>query len=398
MTKDGYHYLTASLIRERQLELALESLKHMQREEIKIQPWLYDLMMYTLCFLEDFDEALRLMRHRLDTGELLISDSLWAFLLDTASRALHYPATLFAYNARVETNYFNPSSGMCWNIISTASRRGDTRLATSVLRILSKRSGKPVQQHHYEALLEAYVQANDIHTAFTLLSTMMTAGYTPTEASTRPIYAHLRQSPHLPSIALQVLGRLRQEERQIPIQAVNVILEAHIHHNDLDSALEVYESMQSLSVSSSVLPDIVTFNNLLRGCAQASRKDKAMFLASEMVALNILPNALTYDRLILVCLNSSTGLEDAWMYFEEMKRAAWSPRPGTMMALARAACAVGDARVWRLTGKEQGKGLKEEVIKRSIEMHWLEGAVVGSHDGSTNRIHTFSEAQSRELL
>ena len=369
LTKDGWHDVVVGLIKERHLELALDTLDQMQQEDIYVESWLYDLVIYTLCSAEEFDLAVDLMQHRISSGELYISGTLWFHLLDTASRALHHRATLFAYRGRVESSYLNPPAGICINILSTAARHGDVYLATSVLRILGRRSGNPIQLHHYEALLETYMTAKDIRTSFTLLTTMSAAGHPPTEASTRPIFTHLSQSPSLAAIAVSILEDLREQDRPIPIQAVNVIMEGYIFHRDLASALSTYKTLHRFGDSLS--PNTATFNLLFRGCSQAARKDLAMFLASEMVALKVAPDRLTYDRLALVCLNSENSNDDAWRYFEEMRSLGWWPRNGTALSLARRACARGDERIWRLIGDGQGRGLLKSEIEYLIEEYWM---------------------------
>ena len=360
------------LVRERHLELALDTLEQMRNEEIQVDPWLYDLVIYTLCSAEEFDSAINLMQDRISSGELYISASLWYYLLDTASRALHHRGTLFVYSGRVESSYLNPPSGICTNILSTAARHGDIYLATSVLRVLGRRSGNPIELHHYEALLETYMTAKDVRTSFDLLTIMSAAGRHPTEASTRPIFSHLRQSPTLVPTAVSTLEELREQDRQIPIQAVNVIMEAYIFHRDLGSALSIYKTLYRFGEPLS--PDTATFNLFLRGCSKAARKDLAMFLASEMVALKVAPDRLTYDRLILVCLSSENSIEDAWRYFDEMRDLGWWPRNGTATALAMRACARGDERVWRLAGEEQGRGLSKAKIESLIDNDWKHGS------------------------
>ena len=364
--------MVAGLVRERQLELALDTLDQMQKEGTKVDSWLYDLIIYTFCSVEEFDSAVNLMQHRISSGELHISPSLWYYLLDTASRALHHRGTLFAYKARVESSYLNPSAGICINILSTAARHGDIYLATSTLRILGRRSGNPIQLHHYEALLETYLTAKDIRTSFTLLTIMAAAGNPPIEASTRPIFTYLSQSPSLVDTAVSILEELREQDRQIPIQAVNVIMEAYIVHRDLASALSVYKTLHKFG--DSLNPNTATFNLLFRGCTQAARKDLAMFLASEMVALKVAPDGLTYDRLTLVCLNSENSIDDAWRYFEEMRGLGWWPRNGTAMALARRACARGDQRIWRLADTGEGRGIPKGKVERLIENFGRDGS------------------------
>ena len=367
LTQNGWHDVVVGLLRDRQLERSLHALEKMQKEGVTPYPWLYDTMIYILCSAEEFDEALRLLEHCIESDDLSISPTLWSYALDSASRALHYPLTLFAFNARVKTSYLNPSSGVCTNILSTATRQGDTHLATSILHVLSRRTGSPVQRHHYEALLETYVASKDLRTAFTLLVTMEKAGFTPTEASTRPIFTYLRQPRESPEKAREILYSLRDEGVTILIQAVNVLIESYIYHQNLSAALELYKSMQTLSCE--LGPDTATFNALLRGCALYKRKDVAMFLASEMVALKITPDALTYDRLLLVCLTSDDGLGNAWRYLEEMKAAGWWPRGGTAIRFAKKACALGDPRVWDLVQDGQGRGISKERVDSLLTGH-----------------------------
>ncbi|KAK4697372.1 hypothetical protein P7C71_g711, partial [Lecanoromycetidae sp. Uapishka_2] len=343
----------------------------MRKESVRIEPWLYDMMVYALCSAEEFDSVVNLMEYRISDGELNISGSLWHYVLDTASRALHLSATLFAYRARVETSYLNPPAGICINILSTAARHGDTYLATSVLRVLGQRSGNPIQLHHYEALLETYMVSKDLRTALTLLTIMTAAGHTPTESSTRPIYMHLCKSDELPARALAMLQDLREQDRNVPIQAANVIMQAHISHRDLAAALEVYKTLHMISPN--LGPDTATFNILFRGCAQAARKDLAMFLASEMLALKVAPDTLTYDRLILVCLNSEASISDAWRYFEEMKALDWWPRDGTVVALVRRACEDGDSRVSKLVYDLKKRGLLGMRLRGVVVEYWKGG-------------------------
>ena len=371
LTNDGWHDVVAGYIRDRQLEVALDTIEQMYKEGFQVDPWLYDMMIYNLCTAEEFDAALDLMQHRVSSGERNISATLWYHLLDSASRALHHPATLFVYRARVEPSYLNPAAGICINILNTAARHGDTYLATSVFRLLGCRSGNAVQLHHYEALLETYIAANDLRMALALLTTMTATGHTPSESSTRPIYAFLKKSPNLPTKALCILEDLREQDRQIPIQALNVIMQASIWHHDFHAALSLYKSFQALAPDSN--PDTASFNILFRGCVSAARKDLAMFLASEMLALRIAPDALTYDRLILVCLNTESTVDDAWRYFSEMRELGWWPRGGTAIALAKRACEKGDQRIWELARGEKGGVIEIVRMRQLVRDYWKGG-------------------------
>ncbi|KAI4286070.1 MAG: hypothetical protein L6R38_000187 [Xanthoria sp. 2 TBL-2021] len=372
LSNEGWHDVIVGLLRDKQLESAVETLQSVQQEGIRIPSWLYDMLIFNLCDVGEHEEALSILRFRVENGEHLISGTVWHYLLDSASRAYHHQATLFAWRKRVGTNYLNPSSGVCLNVLDTAARHGDFRLATDVIRVLGNR-GQGLKLYHYETLIEACVPS-ELRTAFTLLALMITAGIPPTVSSTRPIFLHLRQSAQLPDAALSMLRQVAKQQRAMPAEAVNVIIEAYIYHGNFEQALDAYKTLHTICGSG---PVTSTFNTLFRGCH--SRKDTAMFLASEMVALKIAPDALTYDRLILVCLEGRSGqedFEDAWRYFEEMRGIGWWPRPGTTMALAKQCCLMGDERIWGLQGDDYGEdGITISAIQRLIDGHWTEKGI-----------------------
>ena len=369
LSNEGWHDVIVGLLRDKQLESAVETLQSVQQEGIRIQPWLYDMLIFNLCDVGEHDEALSLMQFRVEHGEQLISGTVWHYLLDSGSRAYHHQATLFAWRKRVGSNCLNPSSGVCLNVLETAARYGDSRLAADVVRVLGNRN-QALKPYHYETLIEACVPS-ELRTAFTLLALMTSAGISPTISSTRPIFLHLRQSARLADTALSVLRQVSKQQPAMPAEAVNVIIEAYIYHGNLERALDAYKTLHTICPSG---PVTSTFNTLFRGCR--SRKDMAMLLASEMVALKVAPDALTYDRLILVCLEGRSGqkdFEDGWRYFEEMRGAGWLPRPGTIMALARQCCLMGDERIWRLRGDDYGEdGIINSAIQRLIAEHWQE--------------------------
>ena len=365
LSNEGWHDVIVGFLRDKQVETAIETLQAVQRQGIRIQPWLYDTILYNLCDVEEFDEALSILQFRVDNGEQLISGELWYYFLDTASRALHHAATLYAWRERVETGYLNPPSGICLNVLNVAARHSDSALATSVFRILGSRT-QTLQLYHYEALLESYLPTN-LKMAFTVLTLMIASGQPPTDSTTRPLFLHLRQSASLPSAALSILRDLKKQNHSIPPEAVNVIIESFIHHNDLDAAVEVYKKLHTLSPKGATT---ATFNILFRGCR--TRKDLAMFLAAEMVAMKLAPNPLTYDRLILVCLSAAEGddgMDDAWRYFNEMRKVGWWPRLGTSTAMARKCCERGDDRIWKLVGEQEGT-LSRQTIERLVKKDW----------------------------
>ncbi len=276
-----------------------------------------------------------------------------------------YEATLYAWRVRVETGYLNPPSGVCLNVTTTAARHGDADLATDVFRVLGDRKTR-FDLNQYETLFDAYVAGGNIETALTILCIVKASGRSPDERSTRSLFQYLRQDPELPKKAFDSLHQLREARRAVPTCAVNCIIEASIHLGDLAQAVEHYKQLHTVCPDG---PDTATFNTLFRGCNNAHRKDLAMFLASEMLALKVKPNALTYDRLLLVCLDQN-DYEDAFRYLDEMKGQGWTPRRGTLVAMVKKCAENGDERAFDVYRTIEAEGFEMGKIRRWLKDNW----------------------------
>lgn len=89
LTENGWHDVVTGYIREGQLEQALEGLDEMRQTGAHIQGWLYDMISYALCDIEELDEALRIMQDRVSSGDINISPSSWYYLFDVGCKLLH---------------------------------------------------------------------------------------------------------------------------------------------------------------------------------------------------------------------------------------------------------------------------------------------------------------------
>ena len=284
----------------------------------------------------------------------------------------------------------NPADGTCTAVLNCAARHADPNLATSAIGLLSKRS-TVLGVHHYEALLEAYVGIEDIKTSFRILNIMTNAGLTPDASSTRSIYLWLTKSSFHALEGWKILKSLKADGYTIPIAAVNVVLEGVIFTNNLshshDLAIDYYKELHRICAAG---PNIETFNTLLRGLGAHGRgsKSKAMFLASEIQALNLKPDELTYDRLILICLHTENAdYDDCFRYLEEMMmvgkdkvdaagRRGWWMRPGTVVALVKRCVESGDERAWQLMEDMRVRGMVNEYTRLKVwtDLYWPKGS------------------------
>jgi hypothetical protein len=228
-------------------------------------------------------------------------------------------------------------------MLNIAARHGDAQLAHDIFIFLEQQPGNTFHHAHYELLISAYVASN-LTSALTILSVMQSVNVIPNESTMRPIYEYITKSDELPTAAFTALRDLHTSGQPIPVAALNCLIEAALHFRDLTLALDLYKSVHELCVTGK--PNIETFNTLLRGCRECGdRKDIALVLAGEMLALKIQPDALTYDRMVLICIRQKDDYEDGMRYLEEMKAQKKKARYGTLLVVVRRLTIEADERV-----------------------------------------------------
>lgn len=143
LSPEGWHSLVTGLLRDRQLEVAMDRLEDMQSDQIIVQPWLYDILTYKLCEAGELDEAFKLLYYRFQHDRKDIEPSVWYYLLDVFSRAFHVskPSALFKalsplmilYIVRRSKVHLETSSTaivsrpLGWNMCSCAQPRSTQR-------------------------------------------------------------------------------------------------------------------------------------------------------------------------------------------------------------------------------------------------------------------------------
>lgn len=319
----GWHYLVAGLIREQQFELALDHLDHMARMEIPVQSWLHALLVYKMCEIEDFDQVYDLMSSRASQQQDISMD-LWLYVLDVASEALHHRTTRYVWKQVVELGYLNPSYGVCGNVLTVASRTGDTDLAASVIRFLVK-TEVPLSLEDYEKLAETHVMAGDLQAAFDTLCLAHNAGIKLEESSTRSILTYMVQRKVTPQLAWETLKRLKAQGKNVPVGCANVVIEYCEHElardsGAVDKAIKFYKELYDLCSSPA---DVATYNCLISLCRRAKRSDACMFVVKEMAALGVTPDITTFEHLILMCLELE-NFRSAYMYFQDLLDRGWT--------------------------------------------------------------------------
>jgi hypothetical protein len=405
LSSDGAHDVAAGLFREAQFEKAIERLNLMRDEGMIIDGWLLDLAIYILCDAGEIGEAYKIVRSRDDSTSNLINKSVYYALLDHGSQARHHAATKLVWSTQVNPGYINPASGICLNALATASKAGDATLGTDVFSHFSKQ-GTSFQRIHFELLVTTYMNTSppDLRRALHVLTIMSLETFEPTVAETRSLFRYLQDKPALVHESLKIIQTLHQQGRRIPIAVINLLIECYAVQKDLGSAMKIYKLIHTLTPigdgAKKSVANIETFNLLLKACRTADPPDykQAVFIVSELLALRVMPNALTFDRLILVLVESAIHisasrddaqseqgkqkqiaelLEWAFRHFTDMRAQEWLPRYGTIEKLATQLAGLGDVRCWDVVqAAEDNESAvaslrqKKRFLRRDTEIAW----------------------------
>jgi len=293
ITPDGRYSIALGLLREGQHELALEKLEQLLNSPHSVPSWLLDIFIVVLTQHSHFDEALHLLQIRTQSHPSSLSPNIWSFILDECSRNYHYTGTRLAWDTLVPAKLLTPSDGTCLNVLNTASRHSDARLATDVISHLSAR-GVKLGAHHYEALVDCYARRDDVPNALHSLCIAARAGVPVSQASTASLSAALRRDPSLARAARDALLRLG-ETFAVPLPAFNAVLDG-LCARDGAAAFELYRQVRHVCGCG---PDRHTFRPFMedggRCCWDAGA---ARFLADEMRAFGVEPTRGFYDRLV----------------------------------------------------------------------------------------------------
>lgn len=395
ITPEGHQHIAIGLLRDEQYELALEKLNEMARNKIQIAPWVFDIFIYVFGRLEFLDDALRLARHRLDSGAE-VPVNIWYFLLDVCSKGQNVEATAYIWNRTVEQGIVNPSDGVALNVLNMAAVYGDTELCTQIIGYLASR-GTRLSRHHFEALIDAYATQGNIEKVLEVYCIMHAAGVEVTHSSTGSLSFTLNRDPALIDKAVQTLSGLKGKH-EVPITVFNAVLNEAVKARGESSpddafakALDLYRRIREFVPAG---PNWETFRNLLWKC---TRPELAQFFAGEMFAFGIKPNLTILKHMYRVHVDFHGSSHRAKEYFFKLaphfkggKDLARGPRKAEVMDLSvkliKRLIGERDPEAWRILDICTWNGLEGDridALRAEVETGKIGGAAATSRSGIT---------------
>jgi pentatricopeptide repeat protein len=139
------------------------------------------------------------------------------------------------------------------------------------------------------------------------------------ESSTRAILTYMIRTNTNPRDVWAVLKRINSSGKSIPVGCANVVIELceHVSPDDgsaVEHAITFYKELYALCPSGA---DAATYNSLIQICRKAKDTQACMFAIKEMASLGVSPDATTFERLILMSLDSE-NFQSGLMYFRDM--------------------------------------------------------------------------------
>jgi pentatricopeptide repeat protein len=188
-------------------------------------------------------------------------------------------------------------------------------------------------------LIEAFCRADQVKEALLTLDIMRTNDIEPMTETAYPLLDIIKKDTDAVDSTWAIIDELHKEGRRIDISALNALIHASVALDDLQRAVGAYKSFSEYGL----MPDLNTFNILLRGCVVAGHRDLGSLLLADMKEAKIKPDRETYQQFISLCLTQD-NYEDAFFYLEEMKAAGHVPPSSVYVSIIKKCLSAGDTR------------------------------------------------------
>ncbi|ORY30584.1 hypothetical protein BCR39DRAFT_480763 [Naematelia encephala] len=268
----------------------------------------------------------------------------WVQILIASAENQYLEGVEIAWRRATRTKSFTPDEGIILTVLGVAGRWGRPDMAVSALEVLPSIS-VVAGEHHLAPLLEAYVNAGQLPDAFRVLSSLRSAGISPTMGTAAPIISRLH-SPDTIDQAFFALEDMHRQGTLVDISALNAVIKASANLGDIKRARATQIAVSDFGLK----PDVDTFNTVLRCCVDGGYRQLGETVFSEISGGVVAPNVDTYDLMIRLSLGE-VNYEDAFYYLEKMKAQGITPSYRVYARLLET-CVERKDRRWRLVVEE----------------------------------------------
>jgi len=141
---------------------------------------------------------------------------------------------------------------------------------------------------------------------------------------------NLGRRPFNPTLAVEG-SEIGREGREV---LLNILLNSCIQCKQVEKAIEIVEFLLRDTTNNFFHVDEVSFNTLIKGCAQAQMVHRAKQLFEKMRKLGLTPTYVTFNSLIDVFVRCNQ-MDEAWRYFSLMRSSGLKPDNFTVSTLVK---------------------------------------------------------------
>lgn len=319
-----------------------------------------------------------LLRSEARSGQVArrLAPSIWMSILRSCAEGGYLAGVELSWSRAVRLGLLAPDDGLLLTILALAAKEGSVQMVRTCLRHIDPtffKEGEPVipsdqnsdtqsrpsrdlstpakriemQEWHLAPLFEAECSARNYQGAMQTLCLYHHRGWTITDRTASRISTSIYPDKASLRLALDALAHSATDAKQgTHICIVNAVMSAAVWLGDLAAALEIYRAIPSYHTIADadgkvsnrqprfIRANLDTFNTLLSGCIDAADYDMGVELLKDLNKLKIGPDAVTYERMIVLCLTQAT-YDDAFGLVEEAKDKGITPSRKSFEALAR---------------------------------------------------------------
>jgi pentatricopeptide repeat protein len=178
----------------------------------------------------------------------------------------------------------------------------------------------------FNTIIDAYIRNKDLSSSWKIFEDLLKNKIKPDNFTFSTLFRGIRHSSHREYLykSFQILEDLKSAHEHIDIILINVLLDSCVAMKEDKLIVELFEKVKS-GYFSPVIPDIITFNTFIKGCAQMNLLENAQEAYNYMFTLSyVKPNDVTFNTMIDVCVRSNK-MPEVWSIIEKMKEYGIKP-------------------------------------------------------------------------
>lgn len=169
----------------------------------------------------------------------------------------------------------------------------------------------------FNTLIDFYSMSGQFNKAYDLFKNLEKEGME-ADSYTFSILIKGIKSMREPSLEIieEVLAEVTQDNKCFDIIIFNSILDVLVSLNLIDKVNEFFNKMKK---DESIVPDLITFNTLIKGCCRNKDFTNAVKYFKEMKSHSLKPSRITYNSLMDLAVKTEK-LKEALLILEEMQK------------------------------------------------------------------------------